>query len=191
MKANKGKLAPENKMNYSYEIKIPKDRIAVLIGKNGEMKKQLEESTDTKIKVDSEEGDVSISGEDAIGMYNAREIVNAIGRGFNPEVALELLKADYVFETIELMDYAKTKNDLIRLRGRVIGAEGKSRKIIGDLTETSISVYGKTISIIGQSENVAVARRAVDGLLQGSTHGKIYTMLEKARREIKMRRIGI
>src|SRR3990167_4706336 len=116
--------------DFSYEIRIPKERIAVLIGRNGETKKQVEADTSTKIKIDSDEGDIVITGDDAIGMYNAREVIKAIGRGFNPETARLLIKGDYVFETVELKDYTRTKNDLIRLRGRVIGEEGKSRRII-------------------------------------------------------------
>lgn len=175
--------------DFSYEIRIPKERIAVLIGRNGETKKQVEADTSTKIKIDSDEGDIVITGDDAIGMYNAREVIKAIGRGFNPETARLLIKGDYVFETVELKDYTRTKNDLIRLRGRVIGEEGKSRRIIEELTETYISVYGKTISIIGEVENASTARRAIEGILRGSAHGKVYNMLERARREIKMRRM--
>ena len=36
---------------YLYELKIPKQRVAVLVGKNGTTKKKIEELTDTKIKV--------------------------------------------------------------------------------------------------------------------------------------------
>ena len=61
-----------------YELRIPKERVAVLIGKNGEAKKDLEENTKTQIKVDSREGDVFISGKDALGLYTARELVKAI-----------------------------------------------------------------------------------------------------------------
>jgi ribosomal RNA assembly protein len=174
---------------YTYELRIPEDRIAVLIGKGGDVKKELEEATGTKIRVDSNEGEVFISGEDAIKLLNARETIRAIGRGFNPEIAILLLKVDYVLELIDISDYGKTKNDLIRLKGRVIGREGKSRKLIEELTETYISVYGKTIGIIGEPENVSISKRAVESLLSGSTHGNVYKWLEKQRREIKKRRL--
>ena len=79
---------------------------------------------------------------------------------------------------------------MIRLKGRVIGQEGKSRKIIEGLTETYISVYGKTISIIGQAENVSVARRAIESLLAGSNHATVYRWLEKKRRELVRKRFS-
>jgi len=65
-------------MKYSYELKIPKDRVAVLIGKSGEVKKELEGLTKTEMEIDSKEGDITVSGEDALGLYSAREIIKAI-----------------------------------------------------------------------------------------------------------------
>ena len=175
---------------YSYELKVPKNRVAVIIGKEGSIKKDIEESTSTKLNIDSKEGDVFVSGEDALGLYTAREIIKAIGRGFNPDIAKLLLKPDYIFEVVDLREYAaKSKDVLLRLKGRVIGKEGKSRKIIEELTECNISVFGKTISIIGLPESAAIARQAVESLLRGSTHANVYKFLERRRREMKRKAI--
>ncbi|MBN1157240.1 RNA-processing protein [Candidatus Woesearchaeota archaeon] len=169
---------------FSYQVKITKERIAVLIGKSGEVKKQIEEATNTKISIDSHEGDVTVSGQDAVSLYASREIINAIGRGFNPEVALLLLKQDYGFELIDITDYAKTKNHMVRIKGRIIGAQGKSRKTIEHLTECFISVYGKTVGIIGSPEGLTFARKAIESLLSGSPHANVYRWLEKMRRNL-------
>lgn len=174
---------------FGYELKIPKDRIAVLIGKKGEVKRHIEAITKTAIGVDSREGIVSIKGKDALSMYTAKEIVKAVGRGFNPEIAQLLMKQDYSFELIDLSGYAKTKNDEKRIKGRVIGEKGKSRKTIEDLTGTYISVYGKTIAIIGELDAVGLARKAVESLISGSQHSNVYRWLEKQRREIKKKEI--
>lgn len=171
---------------FAYELKIPKERVAVLIGKKGELKRQLEHVTKTKLAIDSDEGDVSISGKDALLLYSCREIVRAIGRGFNPEIALLLLKQDHGIEFISLNDYARTPNEMERMRGRVIGEGGKSRKTIEDLTFTHISVYGKTIGIIGQFEHIPSARKAVEALLAGRKHGTVYKFLERKRREMRI-----
>ena len=37
---------------YSYELKVPKNRVAVIIGKEGSVKKDIEESTSTKLNID-------------------------------------------------------------------------------------------------------------------------------------------
>jgi ribosomal RNA assembly protein len=161
----------------------------VLIGSDGKTKRELEKATKVIIKVDSKEGDIFLFGEDGLGIYTAAEIITAIGRGFNPDVAKLLLKSDYVSEQFDLNDFAKTKKHIIRLKGRVIGEEGKARKIIEQLTECLISVYGKTISIIGEAERVAIARRAVESLLRGSPHSNVYNWLEKQRKHMKQKRI--
>ncbi|MCX6708623.1 MAG: KH domain-containing protein [Candidatus Woesearchaeota archaeon] len=169
------------KQEFSYELRIPKERVAVLIGKKGEIKRTIEHETKTKVQVNSEEGIVSLNGEDALLLYMAREIVRAIGRGFNPDIALLLLKQDYGFELIPIQDYVKTENDLERLKGRVIGEGGKSRKTIEELTQTNVCVFGKTAGIIGPAENINTARRAIESLLAGSPHAHVYRWLERQR----------
>jgi len=177
-------------VEYSYELKVPKNRVAVIIGKEGSIKKDIEESTNTKLNIDSKEGDIFISGEDGLGLYTAREIIRAIGRGFNPEIAKLLLKSDYIFEVIDLSEYAgKSKETAMRLKGRVIGREGKSRQLIEELTNSYISVFGKTISIIGLPESAANARQAVESLLRGSTHANVYKWLERRRRDLKRKAV--
>jgi ribosomal RNA assembly protein len=174
---------------YIHEIKIPKARIAVLIGTKGETKNELEEYTRTSIDVDSKEGEVKISGTDPIKLYAVKEMILAISRGFNPDIAKLLLKADYVIEIVSLAEFSDKKNQLDRVRGRVIGKKGKSRATIENLTDTYVSVYGKTISIIGESHKVTLARKAVENLLKGSTHSAVYKWLEKNRQKMKQEEI--
>lgn len=176
-------------MEYKYELKMPKDRIAVLIGRKGSIKKDIEDATETRITVDSREGDVFIKGTEPLKLYSAKEICTAIARGFNPDIAMALLKQDAAFELIVMDDFVKSKNSQLRLKGRVIGRDGKSRKNIENLTETNICVYGKTIGIIGDAAQVSLARRAVESLLSGSPHANVFRWLERQRRELKMEEI--
>ncbi|MBW3012477.1 KH domain-containing protein [Candidatus Woesearchaeota archaeon] len=165
-----------------HELKIPKERIAVLIGVKGNIKKEIEEKTNTRLDIDSETGEVFIRGEDGLDIFDAKEVVLAIGRGFNPKIALTLLKADLVFDSINIKDYAKNKETIQRLRGRVIGEDGKARRFIEESTSTSICVYGKTVSIIGDYEGVADAKQAVSSLLRGAPHSSVYKWLDKKRK---------
>ena len=170
---------------YSYDLKITKDRIAVLIGAKGETKSELERETKCRIQVDSKEGDVTLSGKDAVTLFALREVVKAIARGFNPDLAKQLLKQDYILEIISLNDYSKEKSHQQRLKGRVIGMEGKARHTIEELTECYISVYGKTISVLGKIEMVSICKRSVESLLSGSPHANVYKWLERQRRLMK------
>jgi ribosomal RNA assembly protein len=174
---------------YSYDLKITKDRIAVLIGTKGETKKELEKETSCRIDVDSKEGDVTITGKDAINMFALREVIKAIARGFNPDLAKQLLKQDYILDVISLNDYSKEKTHQQRLKGRVIGMDGKSRHTIEELTECYISVYGKTIAVIGKIEMAGICKRALETLLAGSPHSNVYKWLERQRR--LMRKKGL
>lgn len=177
-------------MEFAYELKIPKERIAVLIGRKGEIKRDIEEETSSSITVDSKEGDIRVSGNDSLGLFSAREIIQAIGRGFSPEIAMQILKSDYAFELLTISDYiGKSKNTARRLKARVIGTEGKTRKHIEEITETHLSVYGKTIGIIGEVEHVMLARRAVESILAGATHTSVYKWLERKKKELERNRM--
>ena len=177
--------SPPDMPEFRYELRIPKDRIAVLIGKDGEIKDQIESTTESRMDIDSREGDVIITGHDVLKLYQLRDIIKAVGRGFNPEIAMLLLRADYAFELIQLRDYSPHKNHQLRMKGRVIGREGKTRALIEELAGVNMCVYGKTIAIIGPVEHTTVAARAVDMLLSGSPHANVYKWLEKKRRVLK------
>ncbi len=168
---------------FNQEIKLPKDRIAVLIGKKGEVRKHIEKRFNAKIRIDSKSGDVLVSGEDSFDLYIVGQVINAIARGFNPEIAETLSNEENIFEYIDISTFAKgNKSKLFRLRSRVIGTEGRARKLIEQLTNTNIVVYGKTVGIIGKTENVLNAKRAIENLLRGSKHGNVYAMLERERK---------
>jgi ribosomal RNA assembly protein len=55
------------------------------------------------------------------------------------------------------------------------------------MTETHISVYGKTIGIIGDTEGASIARQAIESLLKGSQHSNVFNWLEKQRKEKRRR----
>ena len=167
---------------FEYNLKIPKERVAILIGKKGETKKELEKQTKTSLQIDSKEGDIAVEGNDALGLYAVREVIKAIGRGFNPEIAMQLLKQDCICEYVNIPEFVKSRDQYRRLRSRIIGSEGKARKTIEKLTNTHISVYGKTVAIIGQPDDVLRAKKAVEALLRGAPHSHAYHYLEKAKK---------
>lgn len=164
---------------YQQQLKISKERVAVLIGKKAVTKKKIEKATKTELTIDSKEGEVIITGSDSVLVYITKSIIQAIGRGFNPDIALTLLNEDNCLEIIEIKEFANTKKKLIRLKCRVIGTKGKARSTIETLTNTSIVIYGKTISIIGKVENTIIARQAFEMLLRGAPHGNVYKWIEK------------
>lgn len=178
-------------------IKIPVDRIGALVGPEGSVKSIIERRLSVGLLVDSQDGTVQISlppnTEDPTVLFRAKEVVTAIGRGFAPNHAFRLLNDDdTVFEVINLREtVGRSQSDIKRLKGRVIGKEGKTRRIIEELSEANISIYGHTISIIGHADQAAIAREAVTMLIRGSLHGTVYRFLHKKRRELKKERLQL
>ncbi|BAA30678.1 KH domain-containing protein [Pyrococcus horikoshii] len=173
-------------------VKIPKDRIAVLIGKKGQTKKEIEKRTKTKITIDSETGEVWITStketEDPLAVWKARDIVLAIGRGFSPERAFRLLNEGEYLEIINLTDIiiGNEKNALPRVRGRIIGRKGRTRQIIEEMSGASVSVYGKTVAIIGNPIQIEIAKTAIEKLARGSPHGSVYRYLERRKKDLEL-----
>lgn len=173
-------------------VRIPQERVGVIIGPGGETKLQLERLTGIKTRVDSEAGEVWIDDQnprDPIMPLKAEEIVRAIARGFSPDHAFKLLNEDYYLYVFDIHDYVgKDKEDVRRVSARVIGSEGKTRRIIEDLSGALLSVYGHTVAVIGDLGAMEIAKRACDMILSGSEHAAVYRFLEGQRRKSKMAR---
>jgi ribosomal RNA assembly protein len=159
-------------------VRIPHDRIGALIGPKGNVKKKIIQETKTSIEIDSHEGEVSIEGEGE-GFFIARDIVKAIGRGFSPQRAFTLLKKDYLLHIINLPDViGDNSSNQEAKRGRVIGRKGTIRQEIEKKTNSFISVYGKTISIIALPNDMESAINATTMLLEGAQHETMEHFLE-------------
>jgi ribosomal RNA assembly protein len=178
-------------------VKIPKDRIGVLIGPNASTKKLIERELDVHLEIDSEGGNVNINlapeAEDPSSIFRAKEVVLAIGRGFSPEKARRLLEDEETMLTIiDLRMYiGKSESEIKRLSGRIIGKEGRTRKIIEELTETSVSVYGHTIGVIGSIDETGIARQAIEMFIRGRLHSSVYKFLHAKRRELKKKKMAL
>lgn len=168
------------------ELKVSQNRIGVLIGKGGETRKVLEEKTHTTLTIDSEEGIVTIEGEEAELALRGVEVINAINRGFSPERAFSLLDdEDLLLDVIDLSSSGDSQRHLDRIRGRIIGRDGTAREQIERLTSTQISVLGKTVAIIGLPEPLRTARAAIDMITRGVPHEAVFAFLDKKKKEAK------
>ncbi|MFC6989780.1 KH domain-containing protein [Haloplanus sp. GCM10025708] len=167
-------------------VKVPQDRIGVLIGEGGETMREIEREAEVRLDIDSESGSVAVEqvGDPVTGIV-ATDIVRAIGRGFTPDSALSLLDDEMrMFDLIDIEEVARNRNDLQRHKGRLIGENGRTRELMEELTGAEVVIYGTTLGIIGQPEEVQAVRRAVEMLLDGAPHGAVYSFLERKHNEL-------
>lgn len=164
------------------KLRIPEDRVAVLIGEDGESKELIEDLTGTEITV--EENSVSIEGE-PLEERNAKRMVRAIGRGFSPEKAQKMAERDVGIMLVDVSDFDSNASRQRELKGRVIGRDGETRRHIEKEANVDISIYGSTVGVIGKTENLEVAREAIRMLLGGSSHSTAYRYLEKNQVRVK------
>ncbi len=178
-------------------VRIPKERVGVLVGLDGKVKQKIEEQLMVELQIESESGGVTIvlseRTNDPSLLFRAKDLVTAIGRGFSPEHAFRLLRnEDDIFDFIDFrVIFGRSESDIKRVKGRIIGANGKTRKLIEELTDASVVVYGHTVGFIGTFEQVDVARNAVQMLIDGSQHHTVYKYLQRKRSEFKKQRLEL
>ncbi len=175
-------------MMHHETIRVPEERVGVIVGRNGKVRKRVEKLTNTKIEI-TQEGIVTITSpeqtEDPVLIWKARDMIRAMGRGFSPKRALTLIDEDARLIIISLRDFVgNSPTQLKRVAGRIIGENGRSRRVIEETTESLVSVYGKTVAIIGIDPGLDYATRAITMLIDGAPHSAVYKYLEKTRRDM-------
>ena len=176
---------------HSFLVRVPRERVAVIIGKEGESKRQIESVGEVKLSIQSDTGDVSIIQKgDPLKANITASVIQAIGRGFSPLNATLLYEENHQLIVISLRDFAKPgSRRMDQIRARLIGTGGKTRRVVEELTSTHISIYGDTVSIIGDYVAVEYAKEALNMLINGSKQRTVYTFLEKSARELRLKRI--
>ena len=163
-------------------IRIPAERVKILVGKDGKTKELIEKKCRVELKVDKE-GEVDIKGESA-EVFFAKDVILAIGRGFNPQKALKLLNPDYQLHIFHLKEYLSTEKAIKRIKGRIIGEDGKMKEEIEDATDSYLSVFGNTVGIISKIDSIVYAQEVVEMLINGAKHASAYNYLGRARKRI-------
>ena len=138
-------------------------------------KKKLEEELNVKITNRGKE--VYIDGK-AVDEYTAEKVIDAINLGFPFSTAMLLKKEDYVLEVIPIKDYTK-RQDLERVRARIIGTEGSTLKTMTQLTKCHFELKDNEVGIIGDPECIENAQESLISLIKGSKQSNVYKYLEK------------
>lgn len=149
---------------------------AIRIVKN---KDNLEKELNVKIGINGKE--ISFSGKPE-NEYIAEQVIEALNLGFPFSDALKIKKENILFEILNIKEYAHQK-DFERIRGRIIGKDGRALKTISNLSDCNIELSGNRLGIIGDCENIRHVEEACKLLIKGSKHANVYAYLEKHQAE--------
>jgi ribosomal RNA assembly protein len=176
-----------------FSIRIPMERVGVLIGKNGSVRAEIERISKTKITIDSTTGDVIVDDSgitDPEMSLKTRDVIRAIGRGFSPQKAFRLFDPGTYLEIIDIKEFVgKNSKRAKTVRGRLIGSRGKTRRLIEELSESYVSIYGNTASLIGDYIQNEISRESVLMILRGNQHSTVYRYLERKRRDLRLSKL--
>ena len=173
-------------------IRIPIDRIGALIGRSGSTKKWIEDTCKVDLSIDSKVGEVSLDSSVDSDPFKALDLIKAISFGFSKSRSSILLHEDEFLSVIDLKLYSgKSSNSLSRIKGRIIGYNGKARKVLEELTRANISVYGHYVAIIGTHEQIALAEDAINILASGGAHKTAYNLLQRRKTKAKLERFKL
>ena len=177
-------------------VKIPKERVGTLIGPEGKVKSYVEQKLGVNIDIDTE-GTVNIAlteqAKDPSILLKAKDVITAIGRGFAPETAFRLIRnEDDIYDMVDLrLVFGRSESDIKRVKGRIIGTDGKTRKLIEELSEADVVVYGHTVGIIGSFEQADIARHAVQMIIEGCQHQTVYKYLQRKRTDLNKQKMEL
>jgi len=172
-----------------FTVVIPKERVKALSRIIDEIKLDL----DVDVEVGNT-GEVIIKPTERAtvdSLMKAKSIVEAVGYGFEPEDALRLRSSEYMIHVIDLRNYVDKdkQNHMRRIKARLIGEEGRTKRILEELTGANIVISDRYIAIMGTYEEVEGARNAVEMIINGKQHSTVYKWLQRWRRELRYREI--
>lgn len=162
-------------------VRVPKNRTSII----SENSDKLERKTGVEIKIRGR--DVEVEGE-ALKVWRTKNIIDAIGKGFSFERSLKLLSEGSQLKIVKLKRLASSKKSIEKIKGRIIGRDGRTRELIEEYSKALVSVYQDYVSIIGKPQEIQVALRAVRMLINGRPHGRVYHYLEQNQPKNSMRR---
>ena len=164
-------------------IKVTSQRLPVIIGPGGQVKRRIEKMTHTELDIDSHSGEITIvGGKNYYDVYNAKKIISAISRGFSPEHAFIILKDDYTIEVISIPEaIGKNESRLEQIKGRIIGREGSIKNMIEKRFNCYISIFGKTVSVIARADDMVKIQEVIEAIIGGCKHTTVFKMLKTAK----------
>jgi len=168
--------------NEILELAYSNEEISNIIGKRGEKIREIEKILKIKVKINDK---IIINrGESDLNDFELVNIFDALALGFKAKEAALLKDPEYLFEKINLKIAVRPSRRKI-IKARIIGKEGKTRRIIEELTGCHAIIFGNYIGLIGKHENLTAAKRAIQKLVRGQRHEAVYNWLQQETKKLE------
>lgn len=161
---------------------VPDDRLKLVQDFLSEVKKV--KSVD--VEYDAEKKIFKILPGEAtpLDAFKIENVIRAIGLGFSIPSASRLMNDEYILEVIDIKRIASDRWDAKRIKGRVIGSEGKFKKSIEEYTTVEVVVGERYIALLGVYDQVGIAKEAISLLLRGVDHSAVYKFIDNEEKRL-------
>jgi ribosomal RNA assembly protein len=118
--------------------------------------------------------------------FIAIEVLRAMSLGFTTNCALQLKEENIMLQITNIKDLTK-RNDLERVRARIIGTKRKTLDCLEKLTQCNFVLHDNQVGVIGDTEEIEAATQALSSLIHGSKQSNVYARLERLRKKKRIR----
>ncbi|MCL5011655.1 MAG: KH domain-containing protein [Candidatus Marsarchaeota archaeon] len=154
-------------------IKIPEKELSKIVEDIDELEKR------SGVKIKRKDNAFYIEGDES-SEWICEQVLNALSNGFSTKNAFKLFSDDYFIDEIDIENAVwRKEKTLERIKGRIIGEEGKAKKTIEELTGAQMIVGDKKVFFIGRFDEVKNAKEAVLRLMEGAKHTQVYNYLKR------------
>jgi len=143
---------------YTYEFDIKDIKV-------NELENLLKERN---IKYNRNKNKIIIYYEDFYFLYKFDKFIKGLKAGFDIEKLLNILDNDWDILEIDLKQvFEKKINHIIRIKGRIIGEEGKVLEELRKRTNADIIIKDKYIYILGDNISLQSAYEGIKRIIKG------------------------
>jgi len=163
-------------MTYTYEVYL--DEI------NYDLLKDFLERN--KIKFHRDGKTIKIYLEDFYSLYKIEKVIKSIKANFSIEICEKIFREEYDILEFDLKKvFDKKVNHLKRIKGRLIGEDGKAIKELEKRTGAKISITDRYLYIAGDSVSIQSAYYALNKLVSGTSHSKAFEVATEMKEHFK------
>ncbi|NAZ26168.1 MAG: hypothetical protein GU343_01335 [Nanoarchaeota archaeon] len=119
-------------------------------------------------------------------LYKFDKFIKGLKAGFDIKKLLNILDNDWDILEIDLKQvFEKKINHIIRIKGRIIGEEGKVLEELRKRTNADIIIKDKYIYILGDNISLQSAYEGIKRIIKGEKHNTVFNYLDKYIKDLR------